>query len=241
MNKLDLNNVTLIGCTTRDHTDTVLALQHCMKLCDFANIVYFSDIDPKIESIHWIECPKFMTYADICIWFMTSIFKYKEFFSGHILSIHWDGYIVSPDKWNKEFLSYDFIGSPWPNKLVGNNGFCMYSKKMIEGIESLKLPPTEAACHGSDKKISLVYRQQLIDFGVNFCPYDLAFQFSTETYGYYHYPYGFKYNGSFGFHGLYSIAGMKDYNVCLPDHHKHWLNYKGDEANLLSVPEFLKS
>lgn len=249
MDKLQLPTVSLMGCTTRDHRDTLLALRHSQSQIEFGNTVYFSDIDPSIdckdivdtlENFEYIKCPKFVKYEDVCVWFMTSIFKYKHLYKGHVLGIHWDGYPVQIEAWNSEFLLYDYCGSPWPNKLVGNNGLWLFSQKLLDGIEHLNLPSTAEACHGSDKKICIEYRQQLIDFGVKFCPYELAFQFSTETYGYYDNPHGFKYNGSFGFHGLYSISSrMKNYKVNLPEHHLKWLDFKGDESKLLSVPEFL--
>lgn len=248
MNKLQLPTVSLMGLTTRDHKDTLLALRHSQSLVDFGNTIYFSDIDPSeefdyivedLKNFQFIRIPKFIEYSDVCIWFMTSIFKYAEYFKKHILSVHWDGYPISINSWNPKFLDYSFTGSPWPNLLVGNNGFCLYDQTLLAGIESLNLPPIAEACHGSDKKICIEYRQRLIDFGVKFCPYELAFKFSTETYGYYDNPVGFKYNGSFGFHGLFSLATMNGYKVSIPNHHLHWLNFKGDEKELLSVPEFL--
>jgi len=248
MDKLLLPTVTLVGCTARDHLETLLALQHTTKLVKVANVVFFSDVDPfqwfgsiaeDIDNLTYVPCPKFIEYHDVCIWFMTEYWKHAHLMQNHILSIHHDGYPVNVKAWEPRFLDYDFIGSPWPNKLVGNNGFCLYSQKLLAGIKALNLPPTAEACHGSDKKICLVYRQQLIDFGVKFCPYDFAFKFSTETYGYYDNPHGFKYNGSFGFHGVYSITGMNNFDVQLPPHHLQWLDFKGDEKLLLSVPEFL--
>ena len=32
----------------------------------------------------------------------------------YVILVHYDGFIVHPEMWRKEFLDYDYIGSPWP-------------------------------------------------------------------------------------------------------------------------------
>ena len=46
--------------------------------------------------------------------------------TSHALMIQFDGYVLSGDRFSDNFLSYDYIGAPWPHyqsHKVGNGGF----------------------------------------------------------------------------------------------------------------------
>ena len=225
MSKLQLKNITLVGCTCRDYVETLLALEHCANLCDFNNIVYFSDLDPfdfiyglklNIPNLTYVYVESFMTYDRVCIWFMTSYFKYQHLFSDFTLNIHHDGYIIRPNAWTNEFLEYDFVGAcqKWEVPMVMNNGFCLYSKQFIKAMEKLNLPATSEACHPSD----MILLKNHEKMNVKIAPVTLGHQFSSE---------GFRWdnNGSFGFHGLYNLVGadIKFPDICVPKHHKYYL------------------
>ena len=216
--KLTLPHTTLSAITTKDHEATLLAMKHCASLMHFANIVYFSDIAPPtavtshFENFTYIRCPKFARRQDLCIWFMTCIFKYQHIFADHIIGVQHDGYIVKPFAWLSEFLEYDYIGAPFPDKVVGNGGFCLYSKRLLNAIEALNLPAREHPCHPADTRMSYDYRQRLTEFGVRFAPYELAIKFATDTT---------PYTNSFGFHGRWNLPYMKGLPwVFVPEHHQ---------------------
>jgi hypothetical protein len=233
-------DVTLIGCTCRDHHQTLLAMLHTQSLCEVRNVVYFSNVAPDlsiypIKNLTFIKIPRFNEYYDICVWYMTQFPKYIKHFAPHLLSIHWDGYPVRPEAWDDRFYDYDFIGSPFPNGEVGNNGFCFYSTKFVEGIAALKLPAKPEVCHPSDQILLRRNKEKLKSWGIKICPYDLAFKFSTETYWYRNEVAGYRYGGSFGFHGMHTLETMHGYDVKVPRHHKH-RTLLPDNHNLMIAP-----
>lgn len=103
-------------------------------------------------------------------------------FSTHLLSIHWDGYIINPSKWNDAFLDYDWIGAPWPLKnipnpewRVGSGGFFICSKRMSETWGKI--------CNLSepfDWQIGALYRDKFESVGMKYAPIELAVEFCKE-------------------------------------------------------------
>ena len=129
----------------------------------------------------------------------------------HILSIHHDGHVINPLAWNDEFLDFDYIGSAWPDGVVGNNGFCLMSVKMLETIrdididESIKFsrPSDVVTCRykfreGQDSEVICI-RRELEDAGIRYAPLDVANKFSVENQ---------EYAGQLGFHGLTTLASL---------------------------------
>src|ERR1035437_5001986 len=97
--KLQLPNVTLICLTNRDFEGHFKAIDESCKGIDFGalKIVW----DTKIRSIDdW-------NYKIIY-----ELHKYVQ--TDYAILIHADGAISDPKCWNDEWLSLDYIGSPWP-------------------------------------------------------------------------------------------------------------------------------
>jgi hypothetical protein len=95
------------------------------------------------------------------------------------LFMHLDGYIVHPERWEPQFLAYDYIGAPWPVTLnadrVGNGGFCIKSRRLMNYVATLpwkQLPGDVTVCSH--------YRQHLISKGFTFAPIEVAGRFSRE-------------------------------------------------------------
>lgn len=57
------------------------------------------------------------------------------------VTAHWDGYGVNKDRWQDDFLNYDYIGAPWPASMnsarVGNGGFSLRSKRWLKATADL--------------------------------------------------------------------------------------------------------
>jgi len=62
-------------------------------------------------------------------------------------------------------------------------------------------------------------KHRFAELGMKIAPYELAFEFSTETYYYNNQPCGYSYGGAFGFHGIHSFSSMKGWDIKLPRHH----------------------
>jgi hypothetical protein len=226
--KLQMPNVTLLAVTTRDHHETLAALLHSQQLIDFGQTVYCSDLNPSLatyplEKLTFLKIPKFTTYYDICVWYLTEFPKLAKYIKNdYLLSIHWDGYPVRPEAWRDEFYDYDFIGSPLPTGEVGNNGFCFYSKKLIDAIAQMKFKPERDECHPSDQVLFRRHKDRLASLGVRIAPADVAFKFSTNVQFYKDEPVGYRYAGSFGFHGIASLPCMDGFPVqVMPQHGWH--------------------
>lgn len=119
------------------------------------------------------------------------LLKVMPFFvtGDYVMLVQDDGFILDPAKWENEFLDNDFIGAPWENGLVGNEGFCIQSRKLLEFKLRMPWVDTESA----DVFICQQRRFETRSAGLKFAPTDLAARFSTET--------THKGEPSFGFHG----------------------------------------
>ena len=62
-----------------------------------------SKIKIKVKPIESIK-----DYSEFIIY---SLYKYIE--TSHVLIVQWDGYILNQNKWNSNFLKYDYIGAPF--------------------------------------------------------------------------------------------------------------------------------
>lgn len=122
------------------------------------------------------------------------------------LLIQTDGFVLNPERWNEDFLKYDFIGAPlsagtlstskWVFddikkqgrfNLVGNGGFCIRSKKLLD---ICKMAPFE--CNGpEDVYISVNHYKYFIEHDIKFAPIEIAKTFSTDPLS----------ENTFGFHG----------------------------------------
>ncbi len=195
MNKLQLNRIALVCASSDKINESLKAIKICTTHADFKKILFFSDI----ETDYTIKINK-----------IRSVLEYNEFVyyylpdyidTDFVLTIQWDGFIVNPDGWREEFLEYDYIGAPWPwNKMCGNSGFCLKSKKFLEAQKVLskeyKLEiDDEHGNHGlnDDVALCLKLRDKFLDMGCKYAPINIGYQFSTEHGKY-------SDNNSFGFH-----------------------------------------
>jgi hypothetical protein len=132
----------------------------------------------------------------------------------YFMVIQTDGYPLNPDKWDEEFLQYDYIGAPWPsgmlwtrnNPLVGNGGFSIRSRKLYEITKSVQgyREFHDATLTNEDLTISGIIRLYLELSGIKFAPVELAAKFSVEI------PLSEDHtvDTTFGFHGKSHLERM---------------------------------
>lgn len=119
----------------------------------------------------------------------------------YILIIQFDGYIINQREWANLFLHYDYIGAPWSDKFpdfrVGNGGFSLRSRKIIQACRDLPYDPSVP----EDLFLSRYSRAYLeMEKSVRFAPVDVASHFSVEDVPV---PYP-----TFGFHSLRYLPGL---------------------------------
>ncbi len=196
---LDLPDITLCIVETRNTTAALTAIKKSTQAINFAEILLVS-AQPVEAAI-----PNFRNHV------VDSISNVEEY-SGFILKdlaplietdfallIQWDGYVIHPEQWREEYLSYDYIGAPWPHydreQAVGNGGFSLRSKHLLRAVASREI----AGHHPEDVAICHTNRAILEEkFQIRFAPYDVAKHFSFEREE--------PVFPTFGFHGMFNFG-----------------------------------
>jgi hypothetical protein len=233
-----LDDVTVVSVSGIDPTGGVNAIQICLRGMEFGGAVIVShtkpeNLDPRItfkqcrpdhlqskDPKNKDDYSKFMAY-DLGDYIDT------EF----ALIVHNDAYVLRPHKWDYEFLEYDYIGAPWKegvhftpegvNVRVGNGGFSLRSKRMMNILRDMKLPFTDNGTGyvNEDGLMCVYHRKALEDAGIKFAPVPVAARFSQEK----HLPD--SYPEPFGFH---------DNKDVMPRffHAKYWIKQILQKLNL---------
>ena len=142
------------------------------------------------------------------------------------LNVQHDSCVINTSKWDAKFLETDYIGAPWPMKIiqssdmvagripteqipttVGNGGFSIRSRKFVENSVGL-----ESHHKNEDLNICIFNYHHLASQGVKIADEATAAKFSFERptrHSQRANPRLFFTYGSFGFHGDFNVAGMK--------------------------------
>jgi hypothetical protein len=189
-----LPNVTLVAVATTDVEATCQALNYSVKSLKFGRVLLISNYDPNPNSRTYehIEIEPFESVGEWGEFIVFDLYKYID--TDFIILIHADGFIVNPEKWDDDFLKYDYIGAPWPipkdshsfrdyygNIIRQGNSVSLRSFKILEIPSKLKLKweAKEGFFH-EDGYLCVVKRHLLIGNGVEFAPLDIACKFSHE-------------------------------------------------------------
>lgn len=175
-------------------SDCLRVLYHTCKILDCAGVKYSQPIlcsarEPKrseIGLVRYQKIPKidYGGYSDFIIKNVGALWSDDA----HGLIVQLDGYPINPSGWRDEFLSYDYIGAPWPvgllkshkhpvNMRVGNGGFSLRSAKLIR----LCAEHISPSGYNEDASICIHHRERFErDFGVKYAPVELAARFCME-------------------------------------------------------------
>ena len=106
-----------------------------------------------------------------------------------VLTVQFDGRILNPKAWMNDFFNYDYIGAPWGDKVVGNGGFSLRSRKLCEFVakhyaEEYNKNYFKWVCKNplgnEDLFICRICKSELERNGFKFAPYGVAIKFSVE-------------------------------------------------------------
>lgn len=214
MPQLDLPDVTLCCVDTRSVPQALDALGRCMTQARFGQVLFLGPPPDATQAqalndINWVVIPPLKGIQDYNRIMLHGLAPHIR--TSHVLIVQWDGFITHPTFWRSDFLAVDYIGAPWYHAghpgMVGNGGFSLRSKRLIETLASLQdLDTTEP----EDRVICVQRRAELEQaHGIRFASLEMAQDFSCE--------YG-DYRPSFGFHGMHNFA-----NIMLPDRLRTWL------------------
>ena len=132
-----LLNIDLVSVNSINPEESVNALLYSSEKIKFGAIKLFAHYKPLniTENIEYIKIEK-LTHESMNWFHLNTLPKYIN--NKFMLSIHDDGFIINPDKWDNNFLNYDYIAAPWPaldwcrKNRVGNGGFVLKSKKFLK-------------------------------------------------------------------------------------------------------------
>ncbi len=192
---LVLPDVTLI-CVDDNIVRANEATKQCANDIEFGKVRILSNQVPEKYNNHIPPLNSKRAYSEFI---MHEVYKYCG--TSHMLIVQHDGYVKNWKAWNKDWLKYDYIGAPWlwylDNMQVGNGGFSLRSKRLMELCSTLPLKTDkfDNNNHAEDHSICRIYRRHLESKGMKFAPVEEARKFSIE--GYRSDP---VYRGQFGFH-----------------------------------------
>ena len=226
--KLILSNITLLSAATSVDVDQAqLALKISSKNIEFGAVKLLSSSVPSTRSsdIEFVSIPQ-MNLSDYNRLIIEDLHKY--FNTSHCLIVQADSFVVNYERWTEEFLKFDYIGAPWPDKVmirpinkflylnnnrVGNGGFSLRSRKLVEVTSKINFNSLKFPIKSEDLIICHYLYREMIKNGIRFAPPKLAAQFSIESPGNL---YGQDVNSVFGFHGKHLTSHfLKKYDQTL--------------------------
>lgn len=211
---LTLNNITLLCMSSVSIDYSIRALLKSSEKINFAEVKLISHEKPYNlnNKIKFCYINKINSLDDYSYKMIYELDKYVD--TDYALVIQSDGYVINPDLWRDDFLNYDYIGAPFPlpkddfsyrdsnNNIfrVGNGGFSLRSKKLIQLPNKLKLEwKSFHGYYNEDGFICGMYKDIYENHGMKFAPLDIAKYFSHEI----EIP-EIKDINPFGFHGKFS-------------------------------------
>jgi hypothetical protein len=188
-----LDTVTLVVVSTIKIPETLKALEYSMRGISYKEVLLISDKKPNnLDSrITFKQCPPIQSIDEYSKFMLYDLASYIA--TDHALVVQYDGYVLRPLKWDKHFLEYDYIGAPWEenahfttdgtNVRIGNGGFSLRSKKLLNIFNETGLPFTDngTGFYNEDGMISNYYRKELEEQGIRYAPVPVASRFSCEV------------------------------------------------------------
>ncbi len=175
--------------------ETIKALTNSSRSIDYASIKLITHEEPPdlTDNIRYCHIPKINHIDEYSYNMIYRLGDYVD--TDYALVVQHDGYVVNPEKWQNVFLEYDYIGSPFRmpsdsfsyrdanGKLfrVGNGGFSLRSKKLIDLPNELKLEwKPFHGFYNEDGFICAMNRHIYEEHGCKFAPLEVAIHFSHE-------------------------------------------------------------
>tara|TARA_Y100001938_G_C8098696_1_gene439993 strand:+ start:2445 stop:3089 length:645 start_codon:yes stop_codon:yes gene_type:complete len=197
---INLDNVTLVCIDDLAPDRAYELLIDLNKLISFKKTKLFCS---SFNSPVSVFIPPIKKYGDYDKFVITELHKHIS--TDFCMIVQRDGFFVNLPAWSDEFLNYDYIGAPWPDGGVGNGGFTIRSRRLLEFVANHDLSKDPSYdLIPEDGKICSDYRwgeKGLRAAGYTDAPTEIAQRFSIEgqteitnkTFGF-HGKHTFKYN-----------------------------------------------
>jgi hypothetical protein len=177
-----INDVTLVTIETMYHDLAGRAMQETLDRVPFKHALVFSDREflPGARHVK-IQHGNMFNYCNLLLKGLTEYVETK-----YIIFQQWDAMVHDGSRWTDDFLTCDYIGAVWPwrppGQNVGNGGFSLRSKRLLEQLTAshIKLDPDGEHGVQEDNYIAIMHRPWLESQGMVFAMPGLANRFSIE-------------------------------------------------------------
>jgi len=187
-------DITLVIIDNFCHGLAKFSVEQTLKHIDCREVLTFSDRE-IISGATLVPIVDSITMADYAQVMLKHLWLHVN--TEHVLIVQWDGMAVDRNQWDDEYLKYDYIGSPWGDGQVGNGGFSLRSRRLLDCLRDNQIQVSPITCTDEDVIICKHHRHHLEKQGIKFAPTELANKFSIE-----HQHMG----DTFGFHGIWNAA-----------------------------------
>jgi len=202
--RLPLQQVTLVAVETQLPVLAAEALLRSMAQVDFARVLLFTHewVPPRvIRGLEVVDIPPLPTPSDRSYFVLRQLPAHIR--TSHALLVQWDGFVTHAEAWGPEFLTFDYVGAPWPGqpegREVGSGGFSLRSRHLLVAGQNPRWPEW----HPEDEVLCHAQRDSLErERGVRFAPVDIAQRFAAGAQ--------MARTPSFGFHGAHHLARELD-------------------------------
>ena len=208
---LKLPSVTLVMIETREHELARLAVEDCLRVAEFGDVLILTD-QPKHFPFKGCRFHSVPDFPDKLGWARSMWYDVPPLLrTSHMLGIQWDSWVIDPAMWRDEFLNYAYIGAPWwykDGKNVGNSGFCLKSTRLARYLAKNR---DKFPCDTSveDDLLCRKYRPALENVGFRWASEKVAYDFSFEGCA------GNKPTKHFGFHAAFNFGWVLDHDRLL--------------------------
>jgi len=191
---LSLPSVTLLTVTSVNIEDAAAALMRSSSGVRFGAVKLLSPTKPPSlnASIEHSRIPN-IDFRGYSKFILEDLHQYVE--TPFCLVVQADGFVINPTLWRDDFLAYDYIGAPWPERVrlrsekwlelrknrVGNGGFSLRSIKLLRLTAQIDFERLKFPVRSEDLVICHFLYEQMVAAGVKFAPLGVAKKFSIET------------------------------------------------------------
>jgi hypothetical protein len=200
--RLDLRNVTVLAVDCVNPRLASRAIDISSQHCDFGDAILFTDQNIECRA-RIVRTPPISSIAQYNTFILKNVIEHIR--TPWVLVVQWDGYVVDPSAWTRDFFLYDYVGARWAKHhngiAVGNGGFSLRSARLMNLLASDAFPVQDGV--NEDELICRVYGKRLeTEHGIRFATNEIADRFSYENIV----PKG----RTFGFHANFNMWRFLD-------------------------------